>query len=444
MAERLLRKLGDLIQQSKLPEEVGERIRQELTWASLSLGEKRTRLLALKQFTDQEFGHLIQYVEETGRGGDVEGATEVAEHYLSMLEKAPEEARAGGLGHLPQLLHALTSFHTLAFVRNVAGRLCGQLAEEQPSEGQSHREVANALASAAQNAALFEDFETAMKIGLELERCQARDPGGHAECCGKALENLLPAASIERLVEMSLQKKMDPGVSRMVSVLLRQVGVHGAEVLLQLLEAETSATNRTRLLRVAGQLGPSAVEAARKRLQDDRWYVVRNACNLLGALADPDLAATLKPAFQHPDDRVQQAAVTTLVKSKVPGRSEALAKALPDLHPHLQEMVLNDLLLTRDPTTIEGITEFISKGGGKTAILDKAAQALGAVADERAAEALGKILCDPRQPLSLRRTALAALKNASFPGARQRLAELSGLAPDDPLAEEYRKAVSRP
>jgi len=213
-----------------------------------------------------------------------------------------------------------------------------------------------------------------------------------------------------------------------------------AEVVLQLLEEETAATNRARLIRLAGQLGSSGLEAGRKRLADKRWYVVRNACNILGALNDPELAAQLEPAFRHPDDRVQQAAIAAVIKSKVPDRGSALAKALPHLQPHLQEAILNELIMMKDPATIQPIGEFILLGSdSKTGILEKAAQVLAVIPDERNVEALGRILYDAKQPLSLRRVALSALKSSPFPLARQRLDEFPQRSPSDPLAEEYRK-----
>jgi len=52
--------------------------------------------------------------------------------------------------------------------------------------------------------------------------------------------------------------------------------------------------------------------------------------------------------------------------------------------------------------------------------LEKAAQVLAVIPDERTVEALGRILYDAKQPLSLRRVVLSALKSSPFPLARQR------------------------
>jgi HEAT repeat protein len=332
---------------------------------------------------------------------------------------------------------------TLAFVRTVAERLSAQLMDETVADWPCHRGVANDLAVAAQCAALFEDFETALKVGLELERSQQRNAAQHADCCGAALKNLLSPRSVERLVELILLKQSDVALGRRFAALARMAAAQTAEIVLQLLEQETAATSRSRLIRLAGQLGTSALEAARSRLADSRWYVVRNTCNILGTLGDPDLAAQLGPALRHADARVQQAAVAMIAKSQAAGRAEAMAQALPYLQPHLQEAVLDELIVAKDPGTIESLAAFVGQvGGGKQGIREKAAQVLGAISDPKSVEGLSRILYDPGQPLALRRTALNALRGSAVPTAQQRLAEFARRAPADPLAQECLEAAA--
>ena len=441
VAQRLLQKVGALVNQNQLPEEVVQRIQGELLWSSLTTEERHARLLEMKDFTESEFRHLVEHVEEMGRAGNVEKATQVSDRFLAWLGSCSGEVRATGLSWLPELLRALSGLDTLAFVRTVAERLCAELLEEPIADWKCHHVLANSLASAAQCAALFEDFETALKIGLDLERFQKRDSAQHADCCGASLKNLLDPRSVERLVALSLQKHSDAAMGRTLASLVRLAAAQTAEVVLQLLEEETAATNRARLIRLAGQLGSSGLEAGRKRLADKRWYVVRNACNILGALGDPELAAQLGPALRHPDVRVQQAAVAAIAKSKVSGRCEVLAEALPYLQPHSQEAVLNELFLAKDPATILPLGDFVLlASGSKAGIRERAVQVLATIPDPRTVEALSRILSDTGQPLLLRRVALNALRSSSVPLAQQRLVEFARRAPADSLAEECRVA----
>ena len=442
MAHRLLQKVGALANQAQLPGEMVERIQAELLWASLSAEEKHARLLAMKEFSETDFHHLVEHVEEVGREGHVEKAAEVSERFLAWLETCTAKERAAGLSWMPELLRALSRLQSLAFVRTVAERFVAQLMEEPVADWPCHRGVASNLAVAAECAALFEDFETVLKIALELERSQERDAAQHADCCSAALKNLLPARSVERLVELILRKQTDVASGRTLAALARLAAGQTAEIVLQLLEEETAATNRSRLIRLAGQLGTSGLDAARKRLADSRWYVVRNACNILGTLGDPELAAQLGPALRHSDARVQQAAVAAISKSKAAGRCETIARALPNLQPHLQEGILNELIVAKDPATIPSLADFILLASGKQGIRDKAIQVLAAVPDPRTVEALSRILYDQSQPLLLRRTAVQALRSSAFPAASQRLADFARRAPADPLAEVCREAAA--
>jgi HEAT repeats len=437
VAERLLQKLAELVEKGDLPASIAERVRDEMNWSSWTLEEKYSHLIALEQFPPPEFRHLTDYMREAGKEGLLEQATTVARRYLQCLDSGPLEERSEGMARLPELIRILTGLHSLDFVRHVVDRFCDQLRKEAASPEPLHQEISASLAAAAQSLALFEDFESALKIGLALESSLKYSPEQHAECCGQALHNMLSDTTVERLIELSHLKRADLKASRAVASLLRLVDTQAAEIVFRMLEEERSATGRSRLLHIARQLGDGSYRAARKRLEDERWYVVRNACNILGALNDPDLAADLDSALRHADPRVQQAALTAIVRSAVPGRGAVLANALPALPPHLQETVLDELLLLKDPTALAPLEGFLLRYPTfKTGVLEKALRALIVIPDERAVDVLNSVLLHAEAPPSLRRTAYLALKKSSYPAAQQKLSQFRLLAPNDPLLQE--------
>ena len=443
MAHRLLQKVGALAKQAQIPPEMVQRIQEELQWSALTNEERHARLVEMGEFNEGKFRRLLDHVAEMGRDGNVEKATQVSERFLAWLDSTSGEDRIAGLSWLPELLQALTGLHTLSFVRTVIERLSPQMAENPVADWPRHRALVNSLANAAQCAALFEGFDAALKVGLDLERSGERNASEHADCCLAGLNKLLAPRSVERLVELALQKQTDVSLGRTLAGLARLTAGQTTEVVFQLLEGETAATNRSRLIRLAGQLGKSGLEAARRRLADPRWYVVRNACNILGTLGDPELAAQLRAPLRHSDERVQEAAVAAIAKSKAAGREEALGEALPYLQPHAQEAVLNELLLARNPATISLLEDFVRLAtGSKQGMREKAVQVLATIPETRSVEALGRILEDTLQPLTLRRTALNALRGSSFPVARELLAEFARTTPGDPLAGECRAAAA--
>ena len=416
MAQRFLLKLSQFFEAANLSAEVTDRIRNELMWFSLSPEEKHAHLMSLQRFSSQEFRYLVQYTEEMRNEGNFGEVTEVAGHYFSLLEAASPDTRIKELTRAPELLRALSSLQTLEFLHTVAARLGRELLEPKQMDWQCHPYVANCLTGAVQVMALYEDFEAVRQIGMDLERSLATDRAQHAECCGKALENLLTPASIERLIELYLQKRDDPGWLRTVTSLLKWAGAQGAEAAFQRIEEEPSAANRMRLIRLTGQLGSHSIEPTRKRLSDERWYVVRNACYVLGDLGDQELPQQLIGALCHPDARVQQAAVTSMIKSHAPGLGEMLAKALPSLQVHLQEVALDELIFRKDPATVAPLEQFIFEGSSdKTPILEKVVMVLGAIPAKNAVTALGRILPDGSKIHAVRKAVLLSLSRSPLP-----------------------------
>jgi HEAT repeat protein len=437
VAERLLQKLGKLVDSGELPPRITDRIRKEMRWSGYSLAQRHAYLLGVKWFNEQDFRHLVEYIQEVGKEGYLEKATEVAQHFLKSLDAAGPEAHAMGMSRLQDLIQILTGMHTLDFARMVVDRFSEELCRDSAINPGRHQQVAFCLAASAQSLAMFEEYETALKIGNELQRSLASDKQQHASCCGQALQRLLSPATTERLVEVFLQKRVNAKVARMAASLLQLVQDQAAEIVFHLLEEERAASGRSRLLHIARQLGEGAFQAASRRLVDERWFVVRNACYVLGALGDPDLGNHLRPALRHADGRVQQAAVTAIIKSNVPRRGAILVGALEALPPHLQEMALDELLLLRDSTAIDPLEGFLLKSGAsKMGILEKAMQALVAIPDERTVEVLHNVLIHADSPQTLRKGALAALKNSPHPSASERLTRFRQLAPNDPLAKE--------
>ncbi len=106
-------------------------------------------------------------------------------------------------------------------------------------------------------------------------------------------------------------------------------GEVGADVLLDLLISSDQSSDR-RAYRTAILACPSAATPLMHMLDDDRWFVVRNAVELLGDLnatvSDAKVAATLK----HSDARVRRSATTALAKL-------ATARALPTILPMLHD-----------------------------------------------------------------------------------------------------------
>jgi HEAT repeat protein len=373
--------------------------------------------------------------------GRVSEATEIAQHYFSAWEGASSAVRAEEMKRAPELLRALASVQTLPLMHALAEPLRREILDETRLHWPCHLQATRCLATVAQNAGRFEDFEFVHKIASDLKRAMSRRPSQHADCCGKALAGLLTPEAMERLIESFLQRRSDAAWVRTATSLLTMIGPPGAEGAFHRLDEEPAASNRLPLIRLIRGLGASALESARRRLSDPRWYIVRNAAYILGDLGDPELPIHLRGALRHEDLRVQQAAMTAILRSDAAGRGETLAEALTQLQPGVLEMALDELTVLKDPASVEHLAALVlGKKEFKAGALEKAVIALGAVPSDRAAEALYKIILETGQPLLVRRAALGSLTNHSSAIAPSLVAKLSILPSGDPLAAELKKA----
>ena len=287
----------------------------------------------------------------------------------------------------------------------------------------------------SQSIAAFEDFPDVMAIGIALETSLNRDPEKHKKCCGLGLERLLPAAAAERIIELFLAQRNDSAWNRMAARLLRFAGPKGVESVFKRLNEETDAKNRLALVRLVGQMGSEGIAVAYKYLKDERWYVVRNICVALGDLKDPDLADHIVPALEHPDERVQQAALKALVNSRTVRAAPVMAASLSKLSPKVLDQALDELTFMRHVKTVGGLEEFVSgASAANLASARKAVQVLTAIDDDEALHALARLARTQKLDARLRRAALTSVCKHQSPIAVELLQELA--KSHGPLAEE--------
>jgi HEAT repeat protein len=440
--DRLLGKLSTVLQEANLPPEVYEHIRQEVQWRTLPLLEKRDHLLALSAFDGEGFRRLLDYLRECLQERQAEQAVRVATHYFEFLGLDSQAVEAE-LPRALEVLRVMADAQVLPFFTGTLDRLGADLLNESRAP-ECHRRLLDVLSSAVQLPAGGEGFPLIYRVGAAMDRSQTRDAFSHAECCGAALERLLPPEAVEQLIDQYLDVRGDAGLGRQQVEVLRWVGKVSGEAAFSRLAGEQDTATRMRLLRLLAQLGAGATDAARRRLNDERWYVVRNACCVLGETGAADAPKALRGALRHGDGRVQQAAVAAVARSQAPDAAATLAEVLPDLQAEVVEQVLNELQFRKDPATIGGLGRFIHLGkGSKPGALEKAVRALAGIPSERSARVLGVVLWDSGHAPIVRRAAAAGLLQSSHPVARRFIEEFVRRIPEHPISQAIQKVLAR-
>lgn len=143
------------------------------------------------------------------------------------------------------------------------------------------------------------------------------------------------AAAIRRLTTLSLLRDVATLLPRhkdrladFVAVLAR-AGDEGAEAVIEQLAGAPSRSDRRIYFDVLVQLR-AGVHTLIHLLGDPRWYVTRNAADLLGELLAVSADVRLIELLAHDDDRVRRAAANALGKLRTPRAHVALRRALSD------------------------------------------------------------------------------------------------------------------
>src|SRR5579872_4988930 len=439
MADRLAQKLAKFIQDFAVPPHVQEKIREELHWSSLSASKKYAQLMEITHYNSIQFRRLMDVLKDLVTQREIDQATALASHYFEFLDHKDARVEITELSRAPELIRSVPLAH-LGFSAKTAERLGRTLLREDIADF-IHAQAASALTVLAQSIVAFEDFQDVLSVGVFLETSQNRNPEKHKKCCSVALSRLLPPAAIERIIELFLQQRGDSAWAKTSATLLRFAAPASIESVFNHLINEEDARNRLALLRMVSQLGKGTAEIACRYLKDERWYVVRNVCAVLADLKDPDMATHITPALQHPDARVQQAAVKALTKSRAPGRAAALASCLEKLAPNTLDETLDELMFMKDPDSITGLEEFIFDARANPAATRKAVQALACIPGDDALRALDRLCGREQLDMSIRRLALSAISRSQSPFATSLLEELSGVP--GPLASEARSELNK-
>jgi len=406
-AARLAQKLAQFAQEYALPKQTYDRIQEEIRWITLTPKQKLRELLAITHLTAAQFRRCLDLIKELVRLGKPEDAVALGVQYFSIFDNYLS-LEIAEVGRIPELLRGLAGtqgefweFATDSLVQALASRKLNQLV---------HVQVVNALVALAKIAATYEDFSLVQKVGAALEESSVHDQTSHTICCSASIVNLLPPSAVDRIAEIFLDKKNEPAWVRTVAGILHWAGAGAIERLFVALDRESAAANRLALMRLLARIGPAGLPAARQRLQNKEWYVVRNACKILGELKDPELLQHIVPVFEHQDERVQKAALQAVKGSKLPGGAAVIANALPLLSPHLVEDSLCELMHQASVDSLPGLEKFFNSSSAQNGkVLRLVINVIAAIPQEKAMNLLSKISYDQSIDAGLRKASQEAL-----------------------------------
>lgn len=210
-----------------------------------------------------------------------------------------------------------------------------------------------------------------------------------------ALKQIQTDNLLDFLVSFLCARELTGETRDQLSRVLVFLGGDVARRLIERLAEERDALARKLLSDALIQQGPAATPVLIDYLDDERWYVVRNAIAILGELRAQTAIAHFHPLLGHLDVRVRRETIRALTRI---GGSEAVdillrivQKGDPDLRPH----ALLSLGAMKNPAAIPTLLQIVEQPDPwvKMAEIKKEAiRALGEIGSTEAVPALQALL----------------------------------------------------
>jgi HEAT repeat protein len=230
--------------------------------------------------------------------------------------------------------------------------------------------------------------------------------------------------SLLRTLAGALPKRRDR-MDAYAAALVR-MGQPGAEAVIEeLVESESMNERRVffdTLLRL-----PTALPRIITLLGDSRWYVARNAADLIAEMPTPDAELPLGRLLKHDDDRVRRAAAVALGKVGTASAFSALRAALGDESPQVRLAAAAALGSWKRTTSAQSLTVALdeeSDGDVQLQIIATLGRVATPDAIERLIDLARPVGFFKRKSTAVRIAAVHALTEARTPAAIETLQQL--------------------
>ena len=246
-----------------------------------------------------------------------------------------------------------------------------------------------------------------------------------------------------RAVAMQLPRAPETRADSM-AVLVR-TGEDGADALVEQLAAAAGLHDRRVYFDALLEL-QAGIPTLIHMLGDARWFVARNAAELLGEMQAKEAEQPLMGLLKHDDDRVRRSATGALMKLGTPRALQAIQDALKDSAPQMRMQAAAALAARKDVRTAATLLRALDDERDDE-VQAAFMYALGKLATVDAVQRLVR-MAEPerglfkKKPSALRVAAVQGLSEARTPEAMEMLRTLQG-DKDSDVSESARFALGR-
>lgn len=258
------------------------------------------------------------------------------------------------------------------------------------------------------------------------------------QALGELTSSEVASYLIDTLIDEKTEKSSRQTLSKIIAFLRGKL----AAPLMEKLANEKQASARKLLADTLIKCGSAAVPVLLAHLDDERWYVVRNAIAILGEIRNQEAPAHLRPLLQHDDLRVQREAIRALTKIGGPMATDILILAAQSTDQDLCRQALLSLGAMRAQSAVPTLRKLLQKSGWNQRTMDIKKDAIRALGEIRSTQALPDLLAIAGRKRLLRRRLNEELRIAAI-HALGEIGQAEALPLLDKMTDDRSAAVAR-
>ncbi|TYO97514.1 HEAT repeat protein [Geothermobacter ehrlichii] len=215
------------------------------------------------------------------------------------------------------------------------------------------------------------------------------------EAALNALNQLTQPELIDFLIDFLCDREIADRHRELLLRILTFLRQRSLERLMERLAGEKVGACRKILSNALARQGSQAVPLLAAYLRDERWYVVRNAVNILGEIRDPAATRHLNPLLHHEDIRVCRETIRALTRIGGPGAARILLDIINDDDEEISRQAILSLGVIGDETAVPDLLKIVRKSDFFCKQLGRkkdAIRALGEIGSLDALPALATVL----------------------------------------------------
>lgn len=177
--------------------------------------------------------------------------------------------------------------------------------------------------------------------------------------------------------------------------LIHKIGGPFIETLLDRLSEENSMSLRRFYMDCLIKMGPQTLEPIANRLNDSRWYFLRNLLIILFSQNDPSVISLIRPLLRSEDPRLRHEVLKTLLHFRDAHAEKLVIGNLGSSQLELQLAAIHLAEQSKAPAIADKLAEMLSQGGLSQAMCDKKraiVHSLGEIGRPETLPQLAKIL----------------------------------------------------